>query len=79
MDGADIFFLLVLVDIAEDSGRRKRETIFLEGAREVHRQSDEHWNRFKGNVGETSERWGGVHMGFSECLDTTEWSKKGKG
>ena len=21
-----------------------------------HRQSDEHWNRFKGNVGETSER-----------------------
>ena len=28
-----------------------------------HRQSDEHWNRFKGNVGETSERRGGAHMG----------------
>ena len=24
------------------------------------------WNHFKGNVGETSERWGGAHMGFSE-------------
>ena len=35
-----------------------------------HRQSDEHWNRFKGNVGETSERWGGAHMGLSEHIDT---------
>ena len=34
--------------------------------RESHRQSDEHWNRFKGNVEETSERCGGAHMGFSE-------------
>ena len=25
------------------------------------RQSDEHWNCFKGKVGETSERWGGAH------------------
>jgi len=24
------------------------------------RQSDGHWNRFKGNVGETSERRGGA-------------------
>ena len=70
MDGADIFFLLVLVDIAEDSGRRKRETIFLEGAREVHRQSDEHWNRFKGNVGETSERRTGGNVGFPERTDS---------
>ena len=31
---------------------------------------DEHWNRFKGNVGETSERQGGVHMSFSEHIDT---------
>ena len=29
--------------------------------REGHRQSDEHWNCFKGNVGETSERRGGAH------------------
>ena len=35
-----------------------------------HRQSDEHWNRFKGNVGETSERRGGAHIGFSERIDT---------
>ena len=36
--------------------------IFLETERmrEGHRQSDEHWNCFKGDVGETSERWSGV-------------------
>ena len=45
------------------------QTIFLERAREGHRQSDEHWNRFKGNVGETYET-GGAHMGFSERIDT---------
>ena len=38
--------------------------------REGHRQSDEHWNCFKGNVGETSERKGGVHMFFSKHIDT---------
>ena len=38
--------------------------------RERHRQSDEHWNRIKGNIGETSERRGGAHMGFSESTDT---------
>ena len=35
-----------------------------------HRQSIEHWNCFKGDVGETSERRGGAHMGFSERIDT---------
>ena len=35
------------------------------------RQSEEHWNRFIGNVGETSERRGGAHMDFSNCIDTT--------
>ena len=29
--------------------------------RESHRQSDEHWNRFKGDVRETYERRGGAH------------------
>ena len=38
--------------------------------REGHRQSDEHWNRLKGNVGKTSERRGGAHVGFSEHVDT---------
>ena len=33
-----------------------------------HRQSIEHWNYFKGDVGETSERRGGAHMGFSELI-----------
>ena len=35
-----------------------------------HRQSDEHWNHFKGDVGETSERRGGAHMDFSDRIDT---------
>ena len=42
----------------------------LERTRESHRQSDEHWNRFKGNLEETSERRVGAHMGFSERIDT---------
>ena len=35
-----------------------------------YRQSDEHWNHFKGNVGETYEERDGAHMGFSERIDT---------
>ena len=38
--------------------------------REGHRQSDEHWNHFKGDIWETYERRGGAHMGFFERLDT---------
>ena len=49
---------------------RKPEMIFNESMREGRHQSDEHWNRFKGNVGETSVRWGGVHMDFSEHVHT---------
>ena len=44
--------------------------IFHEGTREGHHQSDKHWNCSKGNVVETFERWDGVHVGFSECMDT---------
>ena len=44
--------------------------IFLERMREGHRQSDEHWNRFKGNAGETSERLGELILGFYESIDT---------
>ena len=50
--------------------KRKRWTIFLERTREAYRQSDKQWNRFKDNVGETSERRGGAHTGFSERIDT---------
>ena len=39
-------------------------------AKEGHRQSNEHWNRFKGDVGEISERWGGARTGFFERTDT---------
>ena len=38
--------------------------------RKGHRQSDEHYNCFKGNMGQTSERRGGAYMGFSERIDT---------
>ena len=41
--------------------KRKRSTISLERTREGHRQSDEYWNCFKGSLGETFERRGGVH------------------
>ena len=45
--------------------------IFLERTREGHRQSDEHWNCLKGDVGETSERWRGQHViGLSGRIDT---------
>ena len=44
--------------------------IFLERTRKGHHQSGERWNRFKGNVGETSERRGGAHMDFSERINT---------
>ena len=44
--------------------------------------SDQHWNCFKGNIGETPERRGGSHMGFPERIDTilnwTELAAEGK-
>ena len=37
--------------------------------------SDEHWNHFKVNIVETSERQGGAHMGFSKHINTIlNWS-----
>ena len=35
--------------------------MLLERTKEGHRQLEEHWNFFKGNVSETSERRGGAH------------------
>ena len=54
----------------ERHGKRKHSMIFLERMREGHRQSDEHWDCFKGNVGKTAERQGGAHtfMGFFEHI-----------
>ena len=40
----------------ERCGKRKRSTIFFEKTRSLHGQSDEHWNWFKGNVGEICQR-----------------------
>ena len=37
------------------------------GMRKGHRQSDQHWNCFNGNIGETPERWGGAHMGATSA------------
>ena len=47
--------------------KRKRQTIFLERTREGLCESDEHWNRFKGDVGETSKRLSGAHMDFAKA------------
>ena len=46
--------------IANDSLRR---------ARDVDRDPQNHWNRFRGNFGET-ERRGEAHIGFSERINT---------
>ena len=44
--------------------------IFLERTREGYCQSDKHWNCFKSNAGETSVRWGGAPLNFSEHIDS---------
>ena len=36
----------------------------LERTTKSNRQSDQHWNCFKGNIGETPERGGGAQMGL---------------
>ena len=51
-------------------GNGKPSMIFFRRTRKGHRQSDQHWNCFKVNIGETPERLGGAHMGLPECLDT---------
>ena len=60
------------IDRLDERGveRDRGATIFLERTREGHRQSDEHWNSFKGNVGEISEKRGGAHEVFSARIDT---------
>ena len=66
----------------ERRGKRKRSTRFLDRTREGHRQWDEHRKCFGDNAGETSERWGGAHMSFSEWTDTilnlTEFNWRGR-
>ena len=55
------------IDRLEERGveRESAKRSSLKGTREGHRQSDEHWNRFKGDVGETSER-NFANTGFPE-------------
>ena len=51
------------IDRLEERGVERgsaRRSSVLKRTREGHRQSDEHWNRFKGNVGETSDRRAGA-------------------
>ena len=57
-----------LGDYRRERGSARRSS--FERTREGHRQSDEHWNKFKGDVGETSERGDVAHMGLSERTDT---------
>ena len=37
--------------------------------RQLEQKALVNWNRFKADVGETSERRGGAHVGFSERID----------
>ena len=44
--------------------------ILLKRTRKGHCQSDEHWNCFKCNVGDTSERWiRRICPDIFECID----------
>ena len=54
----------------ERRGKRKRSPMCLGRTREGHHQSDKHWNCFKGNIGEPSERRDGANVGFSERVHT---------
>ena len=60
------------VDRLEERGGVDRGSVRRSSfkGRRGHCQSEEHWNWFKGNSGETSEGLGGAHMGFSGLLDT---------
>ena len=64
------------IDRLEESGvkRRSSQRSSLKGRERGggggHRQSDEHWNCFKGDVRVTSKRLGGAHVGISERTDT---------
>ena len=46
----------------ERRGKRKCLMVFLEGTREGHHQWEVHSHCFKGNIGETFQRFGGSHV-----------------
>ena len=61
------------IDRLEERGveRGSARRSFLKGReRVIVSQTNIYRHRFKGNDGETSERLGGAHMGFSERIDT---------
>ena len=63
------------IDRLEESGvkRRSSQRSSLKGREREwkgHRQWDEHWNCSKGDVGVTSKRLGGAHVGISVRTDT---------
>ena len=55
--------LVMEAENCRQASRKNRQT-------ESHRQSDKHWNYFKGKVGDIAERIrSGPHTGFSERID----------
>ena len=52
----------IIICLERSVEKRQRSTTYLERMRQGYCQSEQHWNCFKSNTGETSERWGGVHM-----------------
>ena len=58
-----------------ERGRARQSS--LKGRERATANQTKSWNRFKGDVGETSERLGGAHMGFSERISTIlSWSEQ---
>ena len=51
-----------------ERGRARQSS--LKGRERATANQTKSWNRFKGDVGETSERRGGALMGFCEGIDT---------
>ena len=63
-----------------ETREKEVQDVLLKRTREEHHQSDKHWNCFKGNTGETSQRRGGTHIlyiniGFSEHIDIPSWTE----
>ena len=53
-----------------EAWKGRQPTICSERTKRGHRQAGQHWNCFKGNIGERCERQGGAHMGFPKRVDT---------
>ena len=56
--------------VGERRGKREHSTVFLERMMEGHHSSQANIGSLNSNIGESFERHGGAHMGFSKQTDT---------